>query len=105
GRIAPFLDYDPDPYLTISDGRLVWMQDVYTTTTEYPYATQARGINYIRNAVKVTIDAYNGTTKFHIVDPTDPIAQTVAKMFPGLLQPIDTMPENLRTRLRYPQQI
>ena len=104
-RIAPFLDYDPDPYLAISDGRLVWMQDVYTTTTRYPYATQARGINYIRNAVKVTIDAYHGTTNFHVIDPSDPIAQTVAKMFPGLLQPIDTMAEDLRTRLRYPEQI
>ena len=104
-RIAPFLEYDPDPYLTISDGRLFWMQDVYTTTTRYPYATQMRGINYIRNAVKVTIDAYNGTTVFHVVDPTDPIAQTIDKMFPGLLTPLETMPEDLRTRLRYPQEI
>jgi len=105
GRIAPFLDYDPDPYLTITDGRLVWMQDVYTTSTRYPYATQARGLNYIRNSVKVTIDAYHGTTTFHVIDPSDPIAQTITKMFPGLLQPIDTMPDDLRTRLRYPQQI
>jgi uncharacterized membrane protein (UPF0182 family) len=104
-RIAPFLDYDADPYLAISEGRLVWMQDVYTTSTRYPYATRAQGINYIRNAVKVTIDAYHGTTRFHIVDPTDPIAQTVAKMFPGLLQPLETMAEDLRTRLRYPQEI
>ena len=112
-RIAPFLEYDPDPYLTISDGRLVWMQDVYTTSGRYPYSTQVRspsatqtgGINYIRNAVKVTIDAYHGTTVFHVVDPSDPVAQTVAKMFPGLLRPLDNMPEDLRTRLRYPQQI
>jgi len=104
-RIAPFLEYDPDPYLTISNGRLVWMQDVYTTSTRYPYATQAQGINYIRNAVKVTIDAYHGTTTFHVVDPTDPIAQTIAKMFPGLLAPLEKMPEDLRGRLRYPQQI
>lgn len=104
-RIAPFLDYDPDPYLTISEGRLVWMQDVYTTSSRYPYATQARGINYIRSPVKVTIDAYHGTTKFHVIDPADPIARTVAKMFPGLLQPVETMPADLRGRLRYPQQI
>ncbi|HEY0875368.1 MAG TPA: UPF0182 family protein [Vicinamibacterales bacterium] len=104
-RIAPFLEYDPDPYLTISDGRLVWMQDVYTTSTRYPYSTRARGINYIRNSVKVTIDAYNGTTTYHLIDQTDPIAQTIAKMFPGLLSPLETMPEDLRTRLRYPQQI
>jgi uncharacterized protein len=104
-RIAPFLEYDPDPYLTISKGRLIWMQDVYTTSARYPYSTQVRGINYIRNAVKVTIDAYHGTTIFHVIDPTDPLAQTIAKMFPGLLRPLDTMPEDLRTRLRYPQQI
>ena len=104
-RIAPFLEYDPDPYLTISGGRLVWMQDVYTTSSRYPYSTQVRGINYIRNSVKVTIDAYHGTTAFHLVDPSDPVAQTVAKMFPGLLRPLNAMPEDLRTRLRYPQQI
>ena len=104
-RIAPFLEYDPDPYLTISGGRLVWMQDVYTTSSRYPYSTPMRGLNYIRNAVKVTIDAYHGTTVFHVVDPNDPIAQTVGKMFPGLLRPLDAMPEDLRTRLRYPQQI
>jgi uncharacterized protein len=104
-RIAPFLDYDPDPYLTITQGRLVWMQDVYMTSSRYPYSAQIRGINYIRNAVKVTIDAYDGTTTFHVIDPSDPIAQTVNKMFPGLLQPIESMPEDLRTRLRYPQQI
>jgi uncharacterized membrane protein (UPF0182 family) len=104
-RIAPFLEYDPDPYLTISGGRLVWMQDVYTTSDRYPYSTQIRGVNYIRNSVKVTIDAYHGTTTFHVIDPTDPVAQTVGKMFPGLLRPLETMPEDLRTRLRYPQQI
>jgi uncharacterized protein len=107
-RIAPFLTYDPDPYLTISDGRLVWMQDVYLTSNRYPYSTSISGdpraarLNYIRNAVKVTIDAYHGTTMFHLLDPSDPIAMTIGRMFPGLLQPIETMPEDLRTRLRYP---
>ena len=106
-RIAPFLRYDPDPYITISGGRLIWMQDVYTTSTRYPYASSARGVNvnYIRNAVKATVDAYHGTTTFHIVDPNDPIAQTIGRIFPGLLKPLDAMPEDLRTRLRYPQQI
>ena len=104
-RIAPFLKYDPDPYLTITDGRLVWMQDVYLTSTRYPYSTSAGGVNYIRNAVKVTIDAYHGRTVFHLVDPSDPLAITVGKMFPGLFQPLTTMPEDLRNRLRYPQQI
>jgi hypothetical protein len=104
-RLAPFLRYDPDPYLTISGGSLVWMQDVYTTSRRYPYSTTAGGVNYIRNAIKVTIDAYHGTTTFHAVDPADPIAQTVGKVFPGLLKPLEAMPEDLRTRLRYPQQI
>jgi hypothetical protein len=104
-RIAPFFTYDPDPYVAISEGRLVWVQDGYTTTDRYPYSSAARGINYIRNSIKVTIDAYHGTTVFHLLDPSDPIAATVAKVFPGLLQPIDAMPEDLRSRLRYPQGI
>jgi uncharacterized membrane protein (UPF0182 family) len=104
-RIAPFLKYDPDPYLAIADGRLIWMQDVYLTSTRYPYSTSAGGVNYIRNAVKATIDAYHGRTVFHLVDASDPIAATIGKVFPGLFQPLDTMPGDLRTRLRYPQQI
>ncbi len=104
-RIAPFLKYDPDPYLSISDGKLVWIQDVYTTSQRYPYSTTIGGVNYIRNAIKVTIDAYHGRTTYHVLDPSDPIAQTVGKIFPTLLKPIDTMPEDLRARLRYPQQI
>jgi uncharacterized membrane protein (UPF0182 family) len=104
-RLAPFLAYDPDPYLAISDGRLVWMQDVYTTTSRYPYASSAAGVNYIRNAVKVTIDAYHGTTTFHLLDTADPIAATIGRMFPGLFRPLAGMPEDLRTRLRYPQHV
>ena len=104
-RIAPFITYDPDPYLAISGGRLIWVQDAYTTSNRYPYASAAGGVNYIRNSIKVTIDAYHGTTAFHVIDTTDPIAATIGKIFPGLLQPIDTMPEDLRTRLRYPQTI
>ncbi len=67
--------------------------------------TRINGVNYIRNAIKVTIDAYHGRTTYHVVDPSDPIAQTVARIFPDLLKPLDAMPESLRTRLRYPQQI
>ena len=104
-RIAPFITYDPDPYLAISEGRLIWVQDAYTTSSRYPYASAAGGLNYIRNSVKVTIDAYHGTTTFHVIDTTDPIAVTIGKIFPGLLQPIGVMPEDLRTRLRYPQTI
>jgi uncharacterized membrane protein (UPF0182 family) len=106
-QIAPFLTYDPDPYLAISDGRLIWIQDAYTTTHRYPYSTPvpAVGVNYIRNAIKVTVDAYHGTTTFHLLDPNDPIAATIGKVFPGLFQPIDAMPADLRGRLRYPQLI
>jgi uncharacterized protein len=106
-RIMPSLNYDPDPYLTITDGRLVWMQDAYTTSRRYPYSTAASrgGMNYIRNSIKVTVDAYDGTTTYHVVDPADPIARTIGRIFPDLLKPLEAMPETLRTRLRYPQQI
>jgi len=104
-RIAPFLTLDPDPYLAISDGRLIWIQDAYTTSDRYPYASAAGHVNYIRNAVKVTIDAYHGTTVFHLLDPTDPIAATIGRVFPGLFKPLSDMPKDLRTRLRYPQAI
>ncbi|HKZ74531.1 MAG TPA: UPF0182 family protein, partial [Steroidobacteraceae bacterium] len=105
-RIAPFLIYDPDPYLAISNGRLVWVQDAYTSSSNYPYSTPARNrINYIRNSVKVTIDAYDGTVVYHLLDAKDPIAATLATAFPVLFVPISKMPEDLRTRLRYPQAI
>ncbi len=105
-RIAPFLAYDPDPYLAIDDGRLVWVQDAYTTTSRYPYSTPAPGgLNYIRNSIKVTIDAYHGRTRFYAVDPTDPIAATLSRIFPGLVRPMAEMPEGLRSRLRYPRTI
>ncbi len=113
-KIAPFLTYDQDPYLAIADGRLFWIQDAYTTSSRYPYSTSiANGgasssnatVNYIRNSVKVVIDAYHGHTNFYLVDQADPIAQTYARIFPGLLRPLDEMPTSLRERLRYPQDI
>jgi len=105
-RIAPFLTYDPDPYLALSEGRLFWILDAYTTSNRYPYSTPvAGGINYIRNSVKVTIDAYHGRTVFYLIDPKDPIAATVGKAFPGLFRPLGEMPEDLRSRLRYPEGI
>ncbi len=105
-RIAPFLAYDPDPYIAISNGRMIWIQDAYTTSDRYPYSTSAGNrINYIRNSVKVTIDAYHGTTVFHLLDPKDPIAATLGRIFPGLFTPLAAMPDDLRTRLRYPQSI
>ena len=103
--IAPFLEYDGDPYLAIDRGRLFWIQDAYTTSDRYPYAQRSGGINYIRNSVKVVIDAYNGTTTFYAIDPKDPIAATLGRAYPGLLTPLSRMPEGLRARMRYPQTI
>ena len=105
-NIAPFLRYDADPYLVIAEGRLYWIRDAYTVTGNYPYSTPvADGINYIRNSVKVVIDAYNGDTTFYLAEPDDPIAVTLGKIFPGWLQPLDTMPASLRSHLRYPEGI
>ena len=107
--IAPFLSFDPDPYPVVSEGRLYWIQDAYTTTANYPYATPsattAGEINYIRNAIKVVIDAYNGTTTFYLAEQNDPIAVTMGHIFPGLLKPLDEMPADLRRHVRYPEEI
>jgi uncharacterized protein len=104
--IAPFLSFDRDPYLVIADGRLYWMLDAYTWTSHYPYSTRtAGGLNYIRNSVKVVIDAYHGTTTFYLADTKDPMAATLGKIFPGLFTPYARMPESLRRHVRYPEDI
>jgi uncharacterized protein len=106
GRIAPFLRYDGDPYLVISNGRLVWVQDAYTVSGRYPYSTPApNGVNYIRNSVKATVDAFHGTVRFYLLDDKDPIALTFREAFPDLFVPMSEMPEDMRTRLRYPEGI
>lgn len=106
-KIAPFLTYENDRYLSIADGRLYWIQDAYTVSQRYPYASPVRdgGLNYIRNSIKATVDAYHGRIAFYIVDPNDPVAQTLDKMFPGVFKPLGEMPADLRNRLRYPQGI
>jgi len=104
-RLAPFLSFDRDPYLVVADGRLFWMYDAYTTSVRYPYATPASGVNYIRNAVKIVIDAYHGTTTVYLADPSDPVAATYAQMFPGMFTPLDQMPTSLREHVRYPEDI
>ena len=102
--IAPFLQYDADPYLVISEGRLVWILDAYTTSGQYPYAERAgNGINYIRNAVKIVVDAYDGTTTFYLADPEDPIARTLQAIFPDFLRPLEEMSDDLRRHIRYPE--
>ncbi len=105
--IAPFLWYDPDPYPVMLDGRLYWIQDAYTVSDMYPYSQPYYdwGVNYVRNAVKVVIDAYNGNTTFYIVDPGDPLIQTYAAIFPGLFRPAEEMPAGLREHWRYPEQL
>jgi uncharacterized membrane protein (UPF0182 family) len=104
-RIAPFFRYDGDPYLVVTeDGRLVWMVDGYTTTNRYPYSEPVRGIgNYMRNSVKATIDAYDGTVTFYLADPSDPIVQAFSRGFPGLLVPLARMPADLQRHIRYPE--
>jgi hypothetical protein len=101
-RLAPFLAYDNDPYVVLADGRLVWILDAYTTTDRYPYSTPAGGVNYIRNSVKVVIDAYDGTVDFYLVDPRDPIAGSLSGIFPELFKPATAMPAEIAAHLRYP---
>jgi uncharacterized membrane protein (UPF0182 family) len=105
--IAPFLRLDHDPYMVISAGRLLWLQDAYTTSRDFPYSRPfpELGLNYIRNAVKVVIDAYNGTVDLYVVDPTDPITATYQRIFPGLFKPLAAMPPELQRHIRYPEDL
>jgi uncharacterized membrane protein (UPF0182 family) len=106
-RIAPFLLLDHDPYLVVSNGRLIWMQDAYTVSDALPYSqrTQSGGINYIRNSVKVAVDAYDGNPILYIADPGDPIVRTYQRIFPSLFQSMDSMPASLRQHIRYPEDL
>jgi uncharacterized protein len=105
-KIAPFLTYDPDPYPVIHDGHLFWIQDAYTTSDGYPYSTAAaNNTNYIRNSVKIVVDAYQGTVTFYLAEPSDPIVQTLSRIYPTLLRPLTEMPEGLRRHVRYPEGI
>jgi uncharacterized membrane protein (UPF0182 family) len=124
-ELTPFLLLDIDPYLVVTDaGRLVWVQDAYTVSDDYPYATPARlsarpsvtetlpsgavvplstrAFNYMRNAVKITIDAYDGSVTYYVSDTDDPIINSYAQAFPGVFRPMDEMPADLQAHLRYP---
>jgi uncharacterized membrane protein (UPF0182 family) len=105
--IAPFLGLDRDPYLVISAGRLFWIEDAYTTSKYFPYSEPARSrsFNYIRNSIKIVIDAYEGTVDFYLVDPSDPVARTWQAIFPGLFKPFDSMPNDLQKHIRYPEDL
>ncbi len=108
-ELAPFLVYDNDPYLVSADGRLVWIWDAYTVSDRYPDAQPLADIfpgqNYVRNSVKVVIDAYDGSIRFFISDPSDPIINAYARIFPDLLKPLDAMPATLQAHLRYPEDL
>jgi len=106
-RALPFLLFDRDSYLVITtEGRLVWMLDGYTVSDRYPYAKSVGGgVNYMRNSVKVTIDAYDGSVRAYLATPNDPIIRTLARIYPGLLQPLDSMPADLRAHIRYPEDL
>ncbi|MGH7411363.1 MAG: UPF0182 family protein [Candidatus Methylomirabilis sp.] len=103
-KAAPFLNFDGDPYLVISqEGRLFWIIDAYTMSDMYPYSEPIRGVgNYIRNSVKAVVDTYNGSLAFYLADPTDPVISVYSRVFPGLFKPLDAMPADLKAHIRYP---
>lgn len=104
-KIAPFLRYDSDPYIVVNDGRLFWIQDAYTVSGRFPYSQPQGDFNYIRNSVKVVIDAYNGAVDMYIIDDEDPLVQSYKRIFPGLFHPFEEMPAGLRDHLRYPEDL
>jgi hypothetical protein len=115
--IAPFLRYDSDPYLVVANARdggekpqtqnfLYWVVDAYTTSDRYPYSDPGKNpFNYIRNSVKVIVDAYHGDVDFYVADPNDPIIKTWQGIFPGMFKPLDAMPATLRQHIRYPEDL
>ncbi|WP_234124804.1 UPF0182 family protein [Clostridium hydrogenum] len=104
-KIAPFLTYDSDPYAIISNGKMYWILDAYTTSNRFPYSQPVDNVNYIRNSIKVVIDAVNGTTNFYIVDKNDPIADSYSKIFPGLFKSASEVPPDIKKHFRYPEQL
>jgi uncharacterized membrane protein (UPF0182 family) len=121
-RLAPFLSYDHDPYLTVADGRLVWIHDAYTTATTMPYSqpmysrvpsflqptpgdplARPELANYIRNAVKVVTDAYDGTVQFYVADDSDPVIRSYRAIFPKMWHSLDAMSSSVRAHIRYPE--
>lgn len=105
-HIAPFLFLDGDPYIVVSNGRLVWMVDAYTISGSFPYSTPtSQGFNYIRNASKITVDAYDGSVNFYFADTSDPLIQSYSRAFPGMFQPLSAMPADLHSHIRYPEDL
>ncbi|KGN00872.1 membrane protein [Clostridium novyi A str. 4570] len=102
-KIAPFLKYDNNPYIVVNNGKLYWVIDAYTVSNAYPFSEPIGDINYMRNSVKVIIDAVNGTTNFYIIDKNDPIISTYSKIFPGLFKNESEIKEGFREHFKYPQ--
>jgi uncharacterized protein len=105
-KIAPFLTFDEDPYLVVAEGRLHWIYDAYTTSRAFPYSKPTTGFNYIRNSVKIVIDAYSGETTLYTLNThNDPLIRTYMRIFPTLFQPDNVFPEEIRSHIRYPQDL
>jgi len=105
-HITPFLKLDQDPYVVTTPDGLFWIQDAYTTADNYPLTKPVEGgFNYIRNAVKIVTDAYNGNVSYYIADTSDPIIDAFRRMYPGVFRPLEDMPETLRRHIRYPKDI
>lgn len=104
-KIAPFLNYDEDPYLVMAGDRFYWIIDAYTVTNRFPYSEPYYGINYIRNSVKVVVDAYDGKVDFYLADKKDPIALTIGNIYKGIFKDIKDMPEELKKHLRYSEDV
>jgi uncharacterized membrane protein (UPF0182 family) len=105
-KVAPFLRLDNDPYMVISEGRLIWLYDAYTVSDHFPYSPQIpRFGNYVRNSVKISIDAYDGSMNFYIADESDPVIRTYRNIFPDLFKDLSQMPEDLRSHIRYPSDL
>jgi uncharacterized membrane protein (UPF0182 family) len=111
-KAAPFLQFDADPYPVIADGRLVWLLDGYTTSDKYPYSQSFNGegglsgsFNYVRNSVKATVDAYDGTVRLYVIDQQDPVIRAYQDAFPQLFTRASRMPNSVRVHFRYPQDL
>ena len=111
-KLAPFLQFDADPYPVVLGNRTVWIMDGYTTTDQYPYAQSlgsegslSKSFNYVRNSVKVTVDAYQGTVTFYVFDKKDPIINAYEEAFPDLFTDGSRMPKEIREHLRYPEDL
>ncbi|MBV9359393.1 MAG: UPF0182 family protein, partial [Chloroflexi bacterium] len=103
--LAPFLRLDGDPYMVVLGGKLIWVVDAYTWSDRFPDATPEGSLNYVRNSVKVTVNAYDGTVHFYVVDPQDPIVQTYERIYPSLFEPVSDAPTDLPPHFRYPDDL